>query len=137
VLPEKEKNRAASLVRFFYYTEWERTTPSSSASHPCTSVEQQALAWIFAAWALPLAVFALALALRALEYVVSAIGFGLTLPWRGQTIDGVFHWSYDHYDIGIWISTFALAAPALLVAWLGWAGRSSAGSTRPAGLRIV
>ena len=36
-----------------------------------------------AAWALPLAVFALALALRALEYVVGAIGFGLTLPWRG------------------------------------------------------
>jgi hypothetical protein len=46
-----------------------------------------------------------------------------TLPWRGQTIDGGFHWSYNHYDVGIWISTFALAAPALLVAWLGSAGR--------------
>ena len=91
------------------------------------------MAWIFAtsarclpgraAWALPLAVFVLALALRALEYVVSAIGFGLTLPWRGQTIDGGFHWSYDRYDVGIWISTFALVLPALLVAWLGWVGR--------------
>ena len=48
-----------------------------------------------AAWALPLAMFALALALRALEYIVSALGFGLTLPWRRQTIDGGFHWSYD------------------------------------------
>jgi hypothetical protein len=91
------------------------------------------MAWIFATsarclpgravWALPLAVFVLALALRALEYVVSAIGFSLTLPWRGQTIDGGFHWSYDRYDIGIWISTFTLALPALLMAWLGWVGR--------------
>ena len=91
------------------------------------------MAWIFAtsarclpgraAWALPLAVFALALMLRALEYVVSAIGFGLTLPWRGQTIRGGFHWSYHRYDIGIWISTFTLALPALAVAWLGWVGR--------------
>lgn len=88
------------------------------------------MAWIFAtsarclpgraAWALPLAVFALALALRALEYIISAIAFGLTLPWRGQTIKGGFHWSYDGYDVGIWISTFVLA---LLVAWLGWVGR--------------
>jgi hypothetical protein len=91
------------------------------------------MTWIFAtsarclpgraAWALPLAVFALALALRALEYVVSAIGFGLTLPWRGQTIDSGFHWSYARYDVGIWISTFMLALPALLVGWLGWVGR--------------
>ena len=91
------------------------------------------MAWIFAAsarclpgraaWALPLAVFALALALRALEYIVSAIGFGLTLPWRGQTLDRGFHWFYDSYDVGIWISTFTLALPALAVAWLGWAGR--------------
>ena len=91
------------------------------------------MAWIFAtsarclpgraAWALPLAVFALALALRALEYVVSAIGFGLTLPWRGQTLRGGFRWFYHSYDVGIWISTFTLAVPALLVAWLGWAGR--------------
>jgi len=90
------------------------------------------MAWIFttsarclpgrAAWALPLAVFALALVLRALEYVVSAIGFGLTLPWRGQTIDGGFHWAYDGYAVGIWISTFVLALPALLAAWLGWVG---------------
>ena len=91
------------------------------------------MAWIFAtsarclpgraAWALPLAVFALALALRAMEYVVSAIGFGLTLPWHGQMIDGGFHWSYNSYDIGIWISTFVLALPALAVAGLGWFGR--------------
>ena len=91
------------------------------------------LAWIFAtsarclpgraAWALPLAVFMLALVLRAMEYVVSAIGFGLTLPWRGQTINGGFHWSYDGYDRGIWISTFMLALPALLVVGLGWVGR--------------
>ena len=91
------------------------------------------MAWIFATsarclpvravWALPLAVFALALALRAMEYVVSAIGFGLTLPWRGQTIQGGFHWSYDRYDVGIWVSTFTLALPALLVAWLGWVGQ--------------
>jgi hypothetical protein len=91
------------------------------------------MAWIFAAserclpgraaWALPLAVFVLALALRALEYVVSAIGFGLTLPWRGQTIKGGFHWSYNRYDVGIWISTLVLALPALLAAWLGWVGR--------------
>ncbi|MEO7910991.1 MAG: hypothetical protein ABIV47_15210 [Roseiflexaceae bacterium] len=91
------------------------------------------MAWIFATsarclpgravWALPLAVFALALALRALEYVVSAIGFGLTLPWRGQTIAGGFHWSYDGYDRGIWISTFMLALPAFVAAWIGWAGQ--------------
>jgi len=91
------------------------------------------MAWIFAAsarclpgraaWALPLAVFALALVLRAMEYVVSAIGFGLTLPWRGQTIDGGFRWFYHSYDFGIWISTFTLALPALAVACLGWAGR--------------
>jgi len=91
------------------------------------------MAWIFAAsarclpgraaWALPLAVFALALVLRAMEYVVSAIGFGLTLPWRGQTIDGGFRWFYHSYDFGIWISTFTLALPALAVACLGWVGR--------------
>jgi hypothetical protein len=91
------------------------------------------MAWIFAtsarclpgraAWALPLAVLALALALRALEYVVSAIGFGLTLPWRGQMIESGLHWWYDRYDIGIWISTFTLALPALAVAWLGWVVR--------------
>jgi hypothetical protein len=68
-------------------------------------------------------VFVLALALRALEYILSAIGFGLTLPWRGQTIRGGFHWFYNSYDIGIWISTFTLALPALAVAWLGWFGR--------------
>jgi len=91
------------------------------------------MAWIFAtsarclpgraAWAMPLAVFVLALVLRALEYVVSAIGFGLTLPWRGQTIKSGFHWSYAGYDRGIWISTYILALPALLVAGLGWVGR--------------
>ena len=64
-----------------------------------------------------------ALVLRAMEYVVSAVGFGLTLPWRGQTIQGGFHWSYDGYDRGIWISTWMLALPALLVAWLGWTRR--------------
>jgi hypothetical protein len=91
------------------------------------------MAWIFAAsarclpgraaWALPLAVFGLALGLRGLEYVVSAIGFGLTLPWRGQTLEPGFYWFYDRYDVGIWVSTFVLAAPALVVAWLGWVGR--------------
>jgi hypothetical protein len=91
------------------------------------------MAWIFAtsarclpgraAWGLSLAVFVLALALRALEYVVGAIGFGLTLPWRGETLDGGFRWSYHEYDQGIWISTFVLAAPALALAWLGWVGR--------------
>jgi hypothetical protein len=91
------------------------------------------MAWIFAAsarclpgraaWALPLAVLVLALVLRALEYVVGAIGFGLTLPWRGQTLDGGFRWYYHRYDFGIWISTFVLAAPALVVAWIGWVGR--------------
>jgi hypothetical protein len=91
------------------------------------------MAWIFAtsarclpghaAWALPLAVFALAMLLRALEYVVSAIGFSLTLPWRGQNLEGGFRWFYHSYDLGIWISTATLALPALLVAWLGWAGR--------------
>src|SRR5215212_5801662 len=91
------------------------------------------MAWIFAtsarclpgraAWALPLAVLALALVLRVIEYVVGAIGFGLTLPWRGQTLHGGFRWFYHRYDVGIWVSTFVLALPALLVAWLGWAGR--------------
>jgi hypothetical protein len=91
------------------------------------------MAWIFAAsarclpgraaWALPLAVFGLALALRALEYVVGAIGFGLTLPWRGETLEGGFRWFYHAYDVGIWVSTFVLAAPALVVAWLGLVGR--------------
>jgi hypothetical protein len=91
------------------------------------------MAWIFAtsarclpgwaAWALPLAVLVLALALRALEYVVGAIGFGLTLPWRGETLEGGFRWFYHAYDMGIWVSTFVLAAPALAVAWLGWVGR--------------
>jgi hypothetical protein len=65
-------------------------------------------------------VFVLALALRALEYVVGAIGFGLALPWRGQKLDGGFRWFYQRYDVGIWVSTFVLALPALLVAWLGW-----------------
>jgi hypothetical protein len=92
------------------------------------------MAWIFAtsarclpgraAWALPLAVFVLALLLRAMEYVVSTIGFGLTLPWRGQTLDGGFRWFYHSYDFGIWVSTFTLALPALAVAGLGWAGRA-------------
>jgi len=31
--------------------------------------------------------------------------------------------SYNRYDVGIWISTFVLAVPALLAAWLGWVGR--------------
>jgi hypothetical protein len=91
------------------------------------------MAWIFAtsarclpgraAWALPLAVFALALLLRALEYVVSTIGFSLTLPWRGHTLEGGFRWFYHSYDLGIWISTGTLALPVLLVAWLGQVGR--------------
>jgi hypothetical protein len=91
------------------------------------------MAWIFAtsarclpgraAWALPLAVFVLALALRAMEYVVSTIGFGLTLPWRGETLEGGFRWYYHSYDFGIWVSTFTLALPALAVAGLSWAGR--------------
>ncbi|HJZ49695.1 MAG TPA: hypothetical protein VKE41_21105, partial [Roseiflexaceae bacterium] len=91
------------------------------------------MAWIFtasarclpgrAAWTLPVTVFVLALALRALEYVVGAIGFGLTLPWHGQTLHGGFRWFYHDYDLGIWISTFVLAVPALVVGWLGWVGR--------------
>ncbi|HEU5101322.1 MAG TPA: hypothetical protein VFU22_20005 [Roseiflexaceae bacterium] len=91
------------------------------------------MAWIFVAsarclpgravWALPLAVFVLALALRALEYVVGAIGFGLTLPWRGETLEDGFRWFYHDYDKGIWISTWVLAAPAVVIAWLGWVGQ--------------
>jgi hypothetical protein len=91
------------------------------------------MTWIFAtsarclpgraAWVLPLAVFVLTLALRVLEYVVGAVGFGLTLPWRGETLDDGFRWFYHDYDKGIWVSTFVLAAPALAIAWLGWAGR--------------
>jgi hypothetical protein len=91
------------------------------------------MAWIFATsarclpgravWALPLAVFALAVVLRAMEYVVSTIGFSLTLPWRGHTLDGGFRWFYHRYDFGIWVSTFTLALPALAVAGLGGLGR--------------
>ena len=71
--------------------------------------------------------FVLALVLRAIEYVVSAIGFGLTLPWRGQNLEGGFRWFYHSYDFGIWISTFTLAlAGAVIGAFQGdWLARFS------------
>ena len=107
------------------------------------------MAWIFAtsarclpgraAWALPLAVFVLALALRAMEYVVSAIGFGLTLPWRGQTIDGGFRWSITATISGS--GSRPLRWRCRRCWWPGWAGSGGAGArcglgwpaARPAG----
>ena len=86
-----------------------------------------AMAWTFVAAArlgpaLPLATLALTLLLRALEFVVSKLGFALVLPWGNQTFHEPFVMFFD-YDMGLWIATGVLVLPALLTAALGRWGR--------------
>ncbi len=69
------------------------------------------------AWRLPLAVVGIALLLRLLEYLVSALGFALVLPWGSQTMDEPFRILFD-YDLGLWIMTVVLVLPVGVIAAL-------------------
>ena len=85
------------------------------------------MAWTFVAsarclpgrlsWRLPLAVCALALLLRALEFAVSAVGFESVLPWGTQTLRRPFRPFFD-YDLGLWVTTAVLLPPVLALCGL-------------------
>jgi hypothetical protein len=69
-------------------------------------------------WALPVAICVLILIIRGLEYVVSAVGFSLVLPWGDQVLIEPFQFFNIDYDIGMWVTVFVLIPPALIVAAL-------------------
>ena len=85
------------------------------------------MAWTFVAsarllpgtrdWLLPLVIVGGALALRALEFAFSAVGFSLVLPWGTQTLREPFRMFFD-YDLGLWITTAVLVPPTIVVALL-------------------
>lgn len=83
---------------------------------------------------LPLAVISLVVLVRALEFVVSAVGFQLVLPWGAQTLRRPFVPLFD-WDLGLWIMTLVLIVPTVgLVVltkfgrdWTAWRFGSIAG----------
>ncbi|MDP9310035.1 MAG: hypothetical protein M3R24_03890 [Chloroflexota bacterium] len=72
---------------------------------------------------LPLAVLGLVLVLRALEFVVSAVGFALVLPWGVQTLRRPFVPLFD-WDLGLWVTTLVLVLPTTVLVALTTAGRA-------------
>ena len=77
--------------------------------------------WPERAWQLPLAVCGMVLLVRALEFPISALGFGLALPWGGQILRRPFR-PFFSWDLGLWMTTLVLVLPALVTAWLGRRG---------------
>jgi hypothetical protein len=72
--------------------------------------------------ALPFAVIGLVVLLRALEFVVSAVGFQLVLPWGTQTLRRPFVPLFD-WDLGLWVTTLVLILPTLALVGLTKVGR--------------
>jgi hypothetical protein len=72
---------------------------------------------------LPLAVAAMVVVVRALEFPISALGFQLVLPWGSQTLNRPFVPFFD-WDLGLWVTTLVLVLPMIAVVALARWGKS-------------